>query len=405
MRRFQYVVVGASIAGLSAVQAIRSRDPCGNILLIHGEEGLPYKRTELSKRIAKGITAQDAAIFPESWYTERRVQLLRGVRAVSLDPSDRELALDTEEVVGYDSLLLATGAAPKRFSVPGSEHLHCLRSIDEAGVLTRSLKETQQAISVGFGVLGVEIADQFLTAGVQTILMGDSDRLMSDHLDLTASRRLESRMTSCGVQVVRCGGIVEIKRKRGEYCVIAPTVEKRAQLVTVSVGASPLTELAALAGIPREDDVHRGIKVDRSMRTGVEGIFAAGDVASPLPAASWGLWHSSEAAGVIAGLNMAGAEHGPDPRPYRLKCEVFGGYTFSMNFLAASGDDRAQKKVLLNTPDTYLAVWERTGRSIAAVLDLSSNPGRETTRLVSKRLESSLLDGVSASDIQKTLSG
>jgi NAD(P)H-nitrite reductase large subunit len=404
MRRFQYVVVGASIAGLSAVQAIRSRDLSGEILLIHGEDGLPYKRTELSKRIVKGITAQDAAIFPESWYTERRVQLLRGARAISLDPSGRELALDNEEVVGYDSLLLATGAAPKRLGIPGSEHLHCLRSMDEAGVLTRSLKEAQQAISIGFGVLGVELADQFQTAGAQTVLMGDHDRLMGDHLDLAASRRLESRMTSSGVQVVRCGGIVEIQRKGGEYRVIAPAVEKRAQLVTVSVGASPATELATLAGIPLADDVHRGIKVDRSMRTGVEGIFAAGDVASPLPAASWGLWHSAEAAGAIAGVNMAGAKHGPDPRPYRLKCEVFGGYTFSMNYLAASADDQAQRKVLLDTPSTYVAVWEREGRSIAAVLDLASSPGREATRLVSRRLESSLLDGVSANDIRQALS-
>jgi NAD(P)H-nitrite reductase large subunit len=404
MRRFRYVVVGASIAGLSAAQAIRFRDPSGDILLIHGEGGLPYKRTELSKRIASGVTAQEAAIFPESWYTERRVRLLRGARAISLDPSDRELALDSGEVVGYDTLLLATGAAARRLGIPGSEHVHCLRSIDEAGVLTRSLKEAQQAISIGFGVLGVELADQFQTVGARTVLMGDHDRLMRDHLDPMASRRLESRMTSSGVQVARCGGIVEIQRKGGDYCVIAPAVEKRAQLVTVSVGASPATELATLAGIPLADDVHRGIKVDRSMRTGVEGIFAAGDVASPLPAASWGLWHSAEAAGAIAGVNMAGGEHGPDPRPYRLKCEVFGGYTFSMNYLAASEDDRADKNILLETPGAYLAVWEREGHSIAAVMDLASNPGRETTRLMSKKLERSLLDGASAGDIRQALS-
>ena len=403
MKRFPYVIVGASIAGLAAVQAIRSRDPSGGILLIHGEQGLPYKRTQLSKRIAKGISAHEVALFPEVWYAETHVELLRGVRAVSLDPSARELALDTGEIVGYDSLLLATGAAPTRLAIPGSEHLCYLRRIDQAETLAQLLKNTRQAVSIGFGVLGIELADQFRAAGVETTLMGDQERLMKDYLDLTASRRLESRITSCGVAVTRCGGIVEVQRRKQEYRIVTSALEKHAQLVTVSVGASPVTELAVLAGIPLADDVHRGIRVDRSMRTGVEGIFAAGDAASPLPGASWGLWHSSEEAGMIAGTNMAGEEYRPEPRSYRLKCEVFGGYVFSMNYLAASRDDLAHKEVLLDTPAIYLVAWERAGRSIAAVLDLSSNPGRERTRLLGKKLERSLLEGVRAKDIPQAL--
>ena len=285
MRRFPYVIVGASIAGLSAVRAIRSRDPSGGILLIHGEQGLPYKRTQLSKRIARGFTAQEIAMFPEAWYTETNVELLRA-KAVSLDPSARELALDTGEIVGYDNLLLATGAAPIRLAIPGTEYLLYLRRIDQAETLTQVLKDTRQAVSIGFGVLGIKLADQFRAAGVETTIVGDRECLMKDYLDLTASRRLESRITSFGVAVIRCSGIAEVQRSDQDYWIVAPGMEKHAQLVTVAVGASPVTELAALAGIPLADDVHRGIRVDRSMRAGIEGIFAAGDAASPLPGAS-----------------------------------------------------------------------------------------------------------------------
>lgn len=403
MKHFPYVIVGASIAGLSAVQAIRSRDPSGEILLIHGEQGLPYKRTQLSKRIAKGFAVHEIALFPESWYAEMHVELLREAKAISLDPSARELALDTGEIVGYDNLLLATGAAPTRLAIPGCEHLRYLRWIDHAETLAQLLKDTRQAVSIGFGVLGIELADQFRAAGVETTLMGNQERLMVDYLDLTASRRLESRVTGSGVTVTRCARIVEVQRRNQEYWIVAPGIEKHAQLVTACVGASPVTELAALAGIPLADDVHQGIRVDRSMHTGVEGIFAAGDAASPLPGASWGLWHSSEVAGMIAGANMAGEEYCPEPRPYRLKCEVFGGYVFSMNYLAASRDVQAQKTVLLDSPAVYLAAWARAGHSTAAVLDLSSDPGGDRTRLLGKKIERSLLEGVRARDIPQAL--
>ena len=403
MRRFPYVIVGASIAGLSAVQAIRSHDPSGEILLINDEQGLPYKRTSLSKRLAKGFTAGEVALFPEEWYAKMRVALLQGTKAVSLDPSDHEMALDTEEVVGYDNLLLATGAVPARLHVPGSEHLLYLRRIDQAQTLVQLLRDARHAVSIGFGILGIELADQFAAAGVETTLMGDREQLMGNYLDLTASRRLESRVTSRGVAIARCGQIAEVQRKNRELRIVAHDMEEQAQLAAVSVGAVPVTELAALAGIPLEDHIPRGIRVDRSMRTGVEGIFAAGDAAAPLPGASWGLWHSSEAAGMIAGANMAGEENRLEPRPYRLKCEAFGGYMFSMNYRAASQDDQAQKKVLLDTPAMYLAVWERAGHSTAAVLDLSSNPGRERSRILGKQLERSLLEGIKAEDVPQAV--
>ena len=106
---------------------------------------------------------------------------------------------------------------------------------------------------------------------------------------------------------------------------------------------------------------------------------------------------------MIAGTNMAGEEYRPEPRPYRLKCEVFGGYIFSMNYFAASVDDQAQKKVLFDTPAIYLAVWERAAHSIAAALDLPSDPGRERIRLLGKKLERSLLEGVRAKDVLQAL--
>ena len=132
MKRYPYVIVGASIAGLSATGAIRSRDSAGPILLIHGENRLPYKRTQLSKRLARGFSGDELALYPQEWYPARKVELLQGIRGVFVEPSSRELSLSTGEVIGYESLLVATGAAPTIVNIPGSQYLSFLRWIEQA---------------------------------------------------------------------------------------------------------------------------------------------------------------------------------------------------------------------------------------------------------------------------------
>jgi len=403
MKRYPYVIVGASIAGLSAALAIRSRDSTGPILLIHGESSLPYKRTQLSKQLVRGFSGDELAIYPKEWYLANKVELLQGIRAVSLEPSSRELSLGTGEVVGYESLLISTGGKPAILNVPGSEHLVYLRWIEQAEAMTRRLREIRTGVSVGFGVQGIELADQFMYAGMGTTLIGFQDTLMDSHLDLDASQRLEKRIVAAGVSVLRWGKILAVQRKGSRYRVVVEGGETDTEMVCASVGATSNTDLAASAAIPLHDDKRHGVKVERDMRTGIEGVFAAGDCAAPLPGASWGLWHSAQDAGTIAGINMAQGDARPEPRPHRLKCEAFGGYLFSMNYRSVSLDEMAEPRVLRNTPALYFRVWQREGRSIGALMDIYPNPGQSIVKPLGKRLEQLILDGARAEDIPEAL--
>lgn len=403
MKHYPYVIVGASIAGLSAAGAIRSRDSTGLILLVHGENHLPYKRTQLSKQLARGFSGEELAIHAEEWYPANKIELLQGTRAVSVEPSSRELFLSTGEVIGYESLLIATGAAPAILDIPGAQHLNYLRWIDQAEVMAQRLGVIGTAISVGFGVQGIELADQFASAGIGTSLVGRQDILMAGYVDPNASQRLEKRICAAGVDVLRWGRILEIQRKSGRYRLIAQGGEIDSEMVTVSVGATSMIDLAVSAGIPLQNDKRHGVKVQRDMKTGVEGIYAAGDCAAALPGTSWGLWHSAENVGMIAGINMAGGDLRPEPRPHRLKCEAFGGYLFSLNYDSVSSDERAEPRVLCNTPNLYLRVWEREGHSAGAVLDMYPNPGPSLVKPLGKHLEELVLEGAKAKDIPQAL--
>jgi 3-phenylpropionate/trans-cinnamate dioxygenase ferredoxin reductase component len=403
VKRYPYIIVGASSAGLSAAEAIRSRDSTGQILLIHGENRLPYKRTQLSKQMARGFSREELAIHPAEWYPANRIELLQGIRALSLKPSSRELLLSTDELTGYESILIATGAAPVPLDVPGSHHIHYLRWIDQAETMHHRLKATAKAVSIGFGVQGIELADQFASAGTQAALLGRQDMLMDDCLDLEASQRLEKRIAAAGVRVLRWGKILEVRETDRGYHVVAERGEIDAGLVSASVGATSVIDLAVSAGLPLQNNARHGIRVGRDMKTGVEGIYAAGDAAAPLPGASWGLWHSAETTGMIAGVNMAGGDMQPEPRPRRLKTEAFGGYLFSLNYRSASLDDQAETRVICNKDALYLRIWEREGRSIAAVLDAYPTPGPSQAKLLGRQLERLILEGAAAKNIAEAL--
>ena len=138
------------LPGLSAAGAIRSRDPAGSVLLIHGEDRLPYKRTQLSKQLFQGFSRDGLAVHPTEWYLTNRIELLQGTRAVRIEPSPREVFLSTGEVVGYQSLLIATGAEPATLAVAGSEHLTYLRWIHEAEAIALGAREVAKAVSIAF---------------------------------------------------------------------------------------------------------------------------------------------------------------------------------------------------------------------------------------------------------------
>jgi NAD(P)H-nitrite reductase large subunit len=403
VKRYPYVIIGASICGLSAVHGIRSRDARGRILLVHGEKRLPYRRTQLSKRLAQGFSGDELAIHPREWYPENGIELLPGTRAISIQPSSREVALSTNEVVEYEALLIATGALPVSLTIPGSGHLRYLRDIDQAEQIMRRLEEVRSAVSIGFGVQGVELADQLASAGVETTLLGCEDRLMDGHLDAEASSRLEERTVAAGVKVLRRRKVLEIRPEGRAYGVVTDQGEVETGMATASVGAAPAAGVATSAGLPVDDGGHGGVRVQRDMRTVVDGIFAAGDAAAPLRGASWGLWHAAEAAGMTAGINMAGGDAQSEPRPFRLKCEAFGGWLFSLNYAGAASDERAEPRVLRHAPALYLKVWEREGRVVGAVVDAYPRPEQSRAKALGKKLERLIGEGTKARDLVDAL--
>src|SRR5438874_7754381 len=116
------VIVGASLAGGRAAEALRSEGFDGRIVLVGAETERPYERPPLSKELLQGSTTEDKLYLrPPEYYAEQQIELCLGARATHLDPTAHHLELADGQRLTYDRLLIATGAAPRRLAVPGAD--------------------------------------------------------------------------------------------------------------------------------------------------------------------------------------------------------------------------------------------------------------------------------------------
>ena len=169
MIKYDYAVIGACKAGLSAVETLRERVPAASILLINGEDRLPYKRTHLTKKLASGFSHDEFALKEESWYTDQAIELWNGAQVVEIDSDNHELLCSDGRRASWKKLLIASGAVPFQPDIPGKEFIRHLRSAADTEIIRNSLLKSRRVAVLGQGVEGVEIAEQCRKMGLEVL--------------------------------------------------------------------------------------------------------------------------------------------------------------------------------------------------------------------------------------------
>src|SRR5829696_6010539 len=156
-----FAIVGAGLAGAKAAEALREEGYDGRLVLLGAEPERPYERPPLSKEHLRGEGDREQAyVHPAEFYEEKEIELRLGASVAGVDVGRRELALETGERLPYDRLLLATGAEPRRLSVPGAEldGVHHLRTFADSDALRERLLAGGRLVVVGAGWIGCEVA-------------------------------------------------------------------------------------------------------------------------------------------------------------------------------------------------------------------------------------------------------
>lgn len=337
MEAWDVVVVGAGIAGVSAVRTIAERGG-HRVLLLNEESAAPYKRTKGSKYIVDGFDPDRYSLEDPQWYEDHGVTLKNGCEVQSIAPEDHTVTLGDGETIQYKSLILAPGANPiypktvrpheagSFFTVRNAEDVQRLTAA--AKKLAKGPKNARKVLIDGMGVLAVEVAAELNRMGLQVTLAGATPQLMPRQLSIRSAEILEELLTSRGVKLRFQEEILSFEpRKKGGFTVSMIRDSATFNMVIFCIGVAPRTRLAEDAGI----DVGAGIKVDDYMQTSAPDVFAAGDAAEHKDGYVSQLWHAAEHQGRIAALNAIGEKTPFDNLPFRLKCEVFDSYFFSIS--------------------------------------------------------------------------
>jgi NADPH-dependent 2,4-dienoyl-CoA reductase/sulfur reductase-like enzyme len=317
-----FVIVGGGLAGAKAAETLRAEGFDGTVILFADETEVPYERPPLSKGYLLGKDPRDAAfVHPASWYEGNNVDLRSGVTVGAIDRAGREVRFDGETVT-YDKLLLATGASPRRLSVPGAEldGVRYLRRLDDSDALRADFRPGVRVVVVGAGWIGLEVAAAARLADASVTIVEPQPTALCSVLgpelggkfaDLHRAHDVEFRFGE-SVQEFHGDASGHVGSVLTSSGALLP-----ADVVVIGIGVTPNVGLAVDAGL----EVDNGVLTSASLRTSDPDIYAAGDVANaehPLLGRRVRVEHWSNAlnGGPAAARSMLGQDVTYDRVPY-----------------------------------------------------------------------------------------
>ncbi|GAA1949331.1 NAD(P)/FAD-dependent oxidoreductase [Amycolatopsis minnesotensis] len=307
----RFVVIGSGPAALSAARAYREAGGEGEVRMLTADGELPYARPPLSKEFLRAEVNDDELPLEEpSCYRRNRIDVSLDDPVTSWDTGARTVRTAAGATVTYSQCLFATGAGPKRPPVPGADHadVHTLRSAADARALREAARGRRGAVVIGAGFIGCEAAVSLSRLGPQVTVVCQEPVPQHDRLGAEAGTEILRWLKSEGVSVLTGTKLLGIDAGHRVRTDLVPVLD--ADVVLLATGISPRAALAEQAGLTVEQG---RVVVDERMRTGVDGVYAAGDVALArnaaarrhLPVEHWG---EAEAMGEIAGANAAGED-------------------------------------------------------------------------------------------------
>ncbi len=359
-----FVIVGASLAGAKAAEALRAEGYDGRLVLIGAEPHRPYERPPLTKGYLRGDDGADALyVHDEGFYAEHDIELLLGRTAEGLDPRAQTVTLDGGDRLRYDRLLLATGAEPRQLDIPGAslDGVHYLRTKDDSDALRARLEQGgRSVVVVGSGWIGAEIAASARQLRNDVTMISPDQAPLQRVLGPEVGEVFRDLHRANGVQLLLGTGVEAIEGAGGVGRVrTADGSTVDCDLVVVGVGVRPRTELAEAGGL----QVKNGVLVDGHLVTSAPEVFAAGDVANELhPFYGERIrvehWANALNQAPVAAKGMLGTDAVFDTLPFFFSDQFdvgmeYAGYARDWDRVVFRGDVDGRE---------FLAFWLKDGR-------------------------------------------
>jgi 3-phenylpropionate/trans-cinnamate dioxygenase ferredoxin reductase subunit len=377
------VVVGGGLAAGTCVTELRERGHTGPVTVLTQEPRPPYERPPLSKGILLGdASAEDALVHDAAWYDEHDVEVRTGTEVTGLDLAGQSVATGSGSI-GYDQLLLATGAVPRR--LPSADEsgapVAYLRTVEDSLRIKAALAPGSRIGIVGGGWIGLEVAAAARQNGADVTVIEALEQPLVGVLGPEVAAIFAGLHRQHGVDL-RTRAQLRAVTSEGDRArlELADGDAVTCDLVVVGIGVQPLTGLASAAGLT----VDNGIRTDARLRTSHPRVLAAGDVANadhpvlgrPLRVEHWdtAIQHGRVAAGTILGEDVV-----HDALPYFFTDQ----YDLGMEYVGSPGPAGFDRVVLRgDTEGRVFTAWWLRGAEVVAGMHVNDWDAIEQVRRI-----------------------
>jgi len=378
-------VVGASLAGLRAAEALRSEGFEGRLLLLGDEEHLPYDRPPLSKQVLAGDWVPERAVLADrTKLNELRIEHRPGHRAVGFDAPARRVHLDDGSALAADGVVLATGARPRRLpGVPDRDGVGVLRTLEDSLALRHRVLDVGEGcrvVVVGAGFIGSEVASTCAGLGCAVTVLEALATPLSTALGVRVGTACSAMHARNGVDLRTGMGVVAVHEPgagppagdgpaegRAGRVELSDGTSIPADVVVVGVGVVPNVEWLADSGL----EIDNGVVCDAALFC-ADGVVAAGDLARFWFAPVGGLvriehWQVAAEQGVGAARSLLAGRNGAEPFdtvPYFWSDQ----YGLRIQVLGHPGpDDDVEVVDGTLESERFVALYGRAGKLTAAL--------------------------------------
>jgi NAD(P)H-nitrite reductase large subunit len=369
----RYVIIGNGFAGTTCAEGLRKLDAAASITMFADEPYPLYNRIALPPLLRKQVTEAKVIIRDVAWHEKHAIDLRLSTRVEKIDVEGKSVLAGGREWP-YDALLVATGGRPNASDFPGAagaRNIFNFQYMDDTKAISESLETAKTAVSVGGSFIAYELAEAFVSRGVQTHWLIRGPRFLRRMLDEISGELLDDAARNDGCIIHYNDEVKEFVRSNGVVTKVITTqgAELAADCVGIGLGLTINTEL--VQGTPIE--IGTGIKCDDRLETAVKGIFAAGDAAEFYdPTADMhyrmGTWNNAGAHGKVAAANMAGGDVRYHDVP-EYSSKIFSEQTITQFGLSPEyRNDLTMVRSIEPEKKWYRALWFRDDHLVGGLL-------------------------------------
>jgi NAD(P)H-nitrite reductase large subunit len=310
MGKTRQVIIGNSAAALNAVKAIRRCDASCPVTVISAENCLAYSPVLLPYYLSGKINREGLFIAGKDFYKRNAVELVLGKEVIHVDTMNRSVLLKDESTVEYDNLLIASGGSPDRLNAFSGHmaRVMTLRTIDDAQRILEVSKSASHILISGAGLASLEVANALAKPGKKVTVIAKSNQILSRNADPECANIIQKEIEKSGVGFLLGRDVTEIAPCKDRLRVLTDLDDSiTVDMVIVGKGVNPNVQFLR----DKRIKVDRGVLVNEMMKTNLDNVYAAGDVAQSRCLLThdyrvFANWPSACFEGEVAGLNMAG---------------------------------------------------------------------------------------------------